>query len=159
MDREIRLLLRIFDQAFEKRAWHGPNFRGSLRGVSAREASWRPAPGRHNIREISAHVAYWKYIVRRRLLSMKRGSFEIPGSNWFTVLPRINERAWREEVKLLEREHRELRKTIAGLKRSDLARKPGGSKVDNATMIYGAASHDLYHAGQVQLLKRLLRTR
>lgn len=159
MDREIRLLLRIYDQAFDRKAWHGPNFRGSLRGVSARDAAWRPGPARHNIREITQHTAYWKYVVRRRLLGLKRGSFDLAGSNWFNRSPRMSEREWREEIEVLVREHRALRKTIAGMRRKDLSRKPAGSRVDNANLIYGAASHDLYHAGQVQLLKRLLRAR
>jgi len=159
MDREIALLLRITDQAYKKKAWHGPNFRGALRGVSAREAAWRPGPGRHNIRELSAHVAYWKYAVRRRISGLKRGSFGMAGSNWFTLPPRFNERVWRGELKLLEKEHRALRHAITRLRRKDLSRRPRGSRVDIATTIYGVASHDLYHAGQVQLLKRLVRAR
>src|SRR5262249_48741890 len=69
------LLLRILDEAYERKAWHGTNLRGSLRGVSSDTAAWRPARGRHNIREIAVHCAYWKYTVRRRLTGEKRGSF------------------------------------------------------------------------------------
>ena len=72
--KEIHLLLQLIDEAYEKRAWQGTNLRGSLRGLTAQEAAWRPAPERHNIWEIVLHAAYWKYIVHRRLLGEKKGS-------------------------------------------------------------------------------------
>ncbi|HEX6209678.1 MAG TPA: hypothetical protein VF136_02805, partial [Methylomirabilota bacterium] len=64
---EIELLLSQIDQAYDHRSWHGTNLRGSVRGVVAEVAAWRPGPGRHNIHEIVVHAAYWKYAVRRRL--------------------------------------------------------------------------------------------
>src|SRR5688572_21914148 len=51
-------LLASIDEAYEKKAWHGPNLRGTLRGVTADEASWRPGEGRHNIWELTVHAAY-----------------------------------------------------------------------------------------------------
>src|SRR6266446_6027379 len=88
---EIRLLVSLIDQAYEKKAWHGPNLKGSLRGLTAAEAAWRPQPQRRSIAEIVLHAAYWKYIVRRRLRSEKRGSFDLKGSNWFPVLAPLTE--------------------------------------------------------------------
>lgn len=152
---EIGLLLRIIDQAYEKRAWHGPNLRGSLRGVTAATAAFRPAPGRKNIWEHVLHAAYWKYVAWRRLTGEKRGSFPLAGSNWFERPEELNERAWRRDLRVLGVQHRALRQAIAGIDPRALPRKPRGSKVDNATLIYGIAAHDLYHTGQIQLLKRL----
>lgn len=53
MNREIELLLGLLDEAFDKKAWHGPNLRGAVRGVAADEAAWRPSPDRHNVWEIA----------------------------------------------------------------------------------------------------------
>ncbi len=151
---EIKILLASVDQAFDQRSWHGTNLRGSVRGVTYREAVWRPAPERHNIWEIVLHAAYWKYIVRRRLLSEKRGSFPLAGSDWFT--PRQTTAAgWRRDVGLLVEIHASMRAAIADLAPRQLGKSPSGSKVDNLTLISGAAAHDVYHAGQIQLLKRL----
>jgi DinB superfamily len=143
----ISLLLEILDHGYEKKAWHGPNLKGALRGVSAKAAAWKPAPGRHNIGELLLHAAYWKYAARRRLRGEKPGSFPIAGSNWFASDGRSGEKAWRKDRGLLEREHRLLRATIAGLRKS---RKPLPE-----AMLFGVAFHDVYHAGQIQLLKRL----
>jgi hypothetical protein len=53
----INVLLANLDEAYERKAWHGPNLRGSLRGLSLDEVKWRPAEGRHNIWELTLHAA------------------------------------------------------------------------------------------------------
>jgi hypothetical protein len=157
VDPRIDLLLRLLDEAFDKKSWHGPNLRGSIRGVSAVEAAWRPAPGRHNIWENVVHACYWKYIVRRRLLGEKKGSFVEKGSNWFARPIDVNVDAWRGDVSNLETYHQWLRNAVAELAPAELEWTPAGSKVSNLAMLTGIAAHDIYHAGQIQLLKRLAR--
>lgn len=156
---ELALLLRILDEAYEKRAWHGPNLKGSLRGLGAQEASWRPGPDRHNIWEIAVHAAYWKYAIRRRLTGEKRGAFPLNGSNWFARPDVPTDKAWRADVAMLEEEHRRLRATVAKLPPTALGVKPHGSKHPTDTLVSGGAAHDVYHAGQIQLVKRLYRDR
>lgn len=152
---QIALLLRVLDEGYDRKAWHGPNLHGTIRGLDARRAAWRPAPGRHSIWELVVHAAYWKYAVRRRLTGEKRGSFPLEGSNWFARSGEPLESAWRQDVALLAAEHRQLRAVVAGLRDADLPRAAAGSRQSNATLIYGVAAHDVYHAGQIQLLKRL----
>lgn len=153
---EIVQLLALLDEAFEKASWHGPNLRGALRGVSAAEAAWRPAPGRHSIHELCVHAAYWKYAVRRRLTGEKRGSFAPRGSNWFERgVPDAG--LWRADLRRLAEEHRRLRAAVATLSPRDLPRVPPGARQSTERLVRGVAAHDLYHAGQVQLLKRLQR--
>lgn len=157
-DAQVSLLLQLIDQAFDHQSWHGTNLRGSIRGLSVREAAWRPGPDRHSIWEIVVHAAYWKYVVRRRFLSEARGSFPLKGSNWFArpAKGKGEQEEWQRDVKLLLEVHRSMREAISGLSDADLKRRPQSSKVDNLALITGIASHDLYHAGQIQLLKRLL---
>lgn len=152
---QIELLLRIIDEAYERKAWHGPNLRGSIRGLTAQQAAWRPEEDRHNIWEIVVHAAYWKYAVRRRLLREKRGLFPLKGSNWFSLPKTTIDEAWRQHAELLGEMHRTMRDAVATLSSKDLQTKPVGSSVSNRTMIQGIALHDVYHAGQIQLLKRL----
>lgn len=150
----VAQLLSIIDQAYDRKSWHGTNLRGSIRGVSSGQASWRPSPARHNIREITVHAAYWKYAVWRRLTGATRGSFEMKGSNWFKR-GNGDDRSWRADVSLLDRSHRELRAAIEALRDEDLEATQPGSKLNNAALLSGIAAHDLYHAGQIQLLKQL----
>ena len=152
---ELALLLDLLDEAYERKAWHGPNLKGSIRGLDPQTAAWRPAPQRHNIWEQVVHAAYWKYVVRRRLLGEKRGSFPLAGSNWIARPQEISLAAWRMDVALLDQVHRALREAIAAFNPRDLRLTPAGSKVSNAMILRGIAAHDVYHAGQIQLLKRL----
>ena len=138
----VSLILNLIDQAYDHKAWHGTNLKGSLRGMTAAEAAWRPGAGRHNAWEVAVHCAYWKYAVWRRLTGVKRGSFPMKGSNWF-ARPAAGA-DWKADLALLAEMHSRLREAIAGLK-----------AVPNAAMLTGIAAHDLYHAGQIQLLKRL----
>ena len=142
------MLLELLDEAFDKKSWHGPNLRGSIRGVTARQAAWRPAAGRHNIWELTLHAAYWKYTVRRRITNERRGSFVLPGSNFFErpVDGAATETAWRADIDILVAEHRRLREVIAKLSAPSRAQ---------AHVIRGIAAHDLYHSGQIRLLRRL----
>jgi hypothetical protein len=149
MTAEVQLLLDLLDEAFDKKSWHGPNLRSSIRGVSAGDAAWRPRPDAHNVWELTLHAAYWKYIVRRRITGDKRGSFVLPGSNFFPRPVETTEAAWRADIAILAAEHKQLRDVVANLPAARLNQK-------NLHLIRGAAAHDLYHAGQIRLLRRLL---
>jgi len=144
------LVLDLLDEAYSKKTWHGPNLKQSLKGVTAKQAAWRPAPGRHNIWELAVHSAYWKYAVRRRIEGGKRGSFALKGSNFFTRPEKngLTEAAWRADLALLAAEHRALEQAVRRVLRTGRATKLLPS-------LYGVAFHDIYHAGQIRLLRRL----
>jgi hypothetical protein len=146
-----KLVLALLDEAYEKKTWHGPNLKQSIKGITAKQAAWRPRPGRHNIWEVTLHAAYWKYAVRRRIEGGKRGSFALKGSNFFTrpEKGKLNEAAWSADKKLLEREHRALHGRAAKVLRTARAAKL-------LPQLYGVAFHDIYHAGQIRLLRRLM---
>jgi hypothetical protein len=140
------LLIDGIDEGYLRKAWHGPTLRGALRGVTIQQALWRPAQNRHNIWELLLHCAYWKYVVRRRLSGDRRASFARRGSNWL-ALPEPTPTAWRADLQLLGDEHRALRETVASLPEARVRR--------GLRLIRGIAYHDVYHAGQIQLLKKL----
>ena len=144
------VILALLDEGYSKKTWHGPNLRQSLKGVSAQQAAWRPGPGRHNIWEVMLHAAYWKYAVRRRLDGGKPGGFVLKGSNFFARPEKGNatEAAWQADQAILKNEHHAMLESIKKILSS-----PNGAK--RLPMIYGIAFHDVYHAGQIRLLRRL----
>ncbi|MGB7212427.1 MAG: DinB family protein [Gemmatimonadales bacterium] len=149
-------LLAVYDQAFAGRAWHGTPLWGTLRGLRAAGALRRPAPGRHNIWELVLHCAYWKFVVRRRITEDQTLTFPRTGSN-FPELPAIaNDAVWKRDRALLKREHDLLRETIAGCTPAMLRRRLGNKSFNGGETVIGIASHDLYHAGQIQLIRRLV---
>jgi hypothetical protein len=145
------LLLALLDEGYQRKTWHGPNLKQSLKSVTARQASWRPGPGRHNIWELTVHAAYWKYVVRRKIGGGKSGSFDLEGSNFFErpIKGKLDEKRWRKDKDLLEREHQALRKALARTNPSKIS-----PKLLHA--LYGIAFHDVYHAGQIRMLRRLM---
>lgn len=155
MDARIRLLLEVFDQAYTAPAWHGTPLRGTIRGLTVRDALWRPRSGRHNTWELVLHTAYWKCMVRRRLLRDADVKFPRAGANFPALPARPNAAAWKRDRDLLDEQHRLLRRAIAGLNPKQLGKRAWRSKWTVADNVYGIASHDLYHAGQIQLIKRL----
>jgi len=162
MSTEVAQLLAVIEQAYNKTSWHGTNLRGSVRRVTPEQASWRASDGRHNIWEIVVHTAYWKYAVARRFTGDARGSFPLKGSNWFrrpSTQPASGSsaKAWKADLDLLDDMHASLRAVVMRLTPKELARTPPGTKVSNFAVLSGIAAHDLYHAGQIQLLKRMSR--
>lgn len=144
MNEAIAVLLANLDEAYERKSWHGTNLRGAIRGLTPEDVLWRPAPTRLNIWELVAHAAYWKYAVRRKLTGEKRGTFPLKGSNFFPP----DACSWRDLVAILDAEHRLLRSAVASLPRVDAKQRH---------LIAGIIAHDLYHTGQIQLVKRLMR--
>jgi hypothetical protein len=159
VDERVRLLLEVFDQAYTAPSWHGTPLKGTLRGISAGQALWRPGTKRHCIWDLALHTAYWKCMVRRRLLRDADIAFPRDGANWPVLPERPNDAAWKRDRQLLDQQHRLLRAAIAALKPAELSRRGWHSKWRVKAEIYGIASHDVYHAGQIQMLKRLMKRR
>ena len=147
-------LLATLDRAYDVTSWHGPNLKGSLRGLSPAVAFFRPGPKRHSIYDLVLHAAYWKYVVRRRLTGEKRGSFALEGSNFFPAPSRPSARAL-ADAKLAPRST----STGRSARSWRICPRPRSGRASGAgrrrPSISGVAAHDLYHAGQIQLLKRL----
>lgn len=142
------LILALLDEAYARKTWHGANLKQSLEGVTAKAAAKRPRTGGHNIWEETLHAAYWKYAVRRKLEGGKRGSFALKGSNFFERPEKgqLTETAWKEDKNLLEQEHRALKAAAEKTLKSQPSEK-------TIRMLYGVAFHDVYHAGQIRLMR------
>lgn len=137
--------------------WHGgPTPIGALRAVTAEQAQWAPAPGRKSIWALALHVAYWKYAVRRRLEGGTGARFPRTPANWPDVPAAPDEKAWASDVALLKSEHEKLLAAVAAVPVSRYGDAlPDGKRWTKGELIVGIAQHDAYHAGQIQMLKRL----
>jgi hypothetical protein len=148
-------LVASLEEAFGRRSWHGTNLRGSIRGLALEVARWRPGEDRHNIWELVVHTAYWKYAVRRRLTGERRGSFPLEGSNFWVRPVEGTPAEWARDVELLVDQHRLLLEATRAFPAARWLQRAPGSPFTYAATVRGVAAHDLYHAGQIQLLKRL----
>ena len=154
-DPRIGLLLEILDQNFDGRSWVGTTLWGALRGLTPRELLWRPSPRRHCIWEEALHAAYWKYAVRRRIEGGGRGTFPRRPSNWPNLPARPDAKAWKADLALLAAEHRALHGVVARLSPKRLGERSPKKTWTLSDQIHGVAAHDVYHTGQIQLIKKL----
>lgn len=145
----------LLDEGFSKAAWHGPNLLGSLRGVTLPQLLFRPRKEGHNIWELAVHCAYWKYAVRNRLNEGRRNTFPLEGSNFFPRDKGLTLADWKNDLALLKQQHRLLKATIEALDPSTFDSRVPRSKHTVRRTVLGIAAHDIYHAGQIGLLKRM----
>jgi uncharacterized damage-inducible protein DinB len=146
---------RIVDQlrrAFEGSAWHGLALWEILSEVTSQQAVAQPLSGAHTIWEIVNHVAVWESVVRRRIKGEVIGGLS-PQEDWPPVID-PSERAWQKTLDSLENGHRQLRDTIAGLTGDRLKETVLGQTYSIYHMLHGVIQHDLYHAGQIAILKK-----
>lgn len=153
VDHRIVLLLDNLDRAYRGRSWHGTSLRGTLRGLTPVVASWRPGAKRNSVWDLLLHAAYWKYVVRRRLTGEGRGSFPREGANFPAPPVPADARGLRADLALLDEQHELLRAAVGAIDPASLERRLGSWRVVDYAL--GAAAHDLYHAGQINLVKRL----
>lgn len=151
--------LHLLDPPAGKRLWYGgATVLGSLRGVGHEQAAWKPDPDRHSIWELALHAAYWKYAVRRRLdTSVPRGAFPRSPANWPRLPDAQNERTWKADRALLRDEHEALMKVARSLTSKQLDHRDAKGEYRALDLLFGVATHDVYHTGQIQLMKRLSR--
>lgn len=158
-DARLTEALFLLDPPAGERLWYGgASALGSLRGVDHVQAAWKPHPGRHSIWELVLHIAYWKYGVRRRLdQTVPRGAFPRSPANWPSLPSQPDEKAWRGDRALLRSEHEALVETVRSFDVRRLDEEQGDSDYRYLDLVFGAVTHDIYHTGQIQLMKRLYR--
>jgi uncharacterized damage-inducible protein DinB len=159
-DRRLEEALRHLDPPPGTKLWHGgASVLGALRGLSPDMAAWKPYPDRHNIWGLALHVAYWDYAVRRRITGEPKGGFPRSPANWPHLPEERLPETWAADRRLVREAHDRL---VAALWDFDPARLDddagGEAGTTYADLITGIVLHDTYHAGQIQMLKRLARS-
>ena len=148
---EPALIAEQLRRAFEGNAWHGPALLELLKDMDSALASAKPLPDVHSIWELVLHVAVWDAVACRRLAGEK---CQPEGIANFPVVPKPTEAAWRKVVAHAKRTHDVLVKTVEALPESRLRERVPGKRYDFYHMLHGVAQHELYHAGQIAILKK-----
>jgi uncharacterized damage-inducible protein DinB len=149
----MRELERIQDQivrAHRGEAWHGPSLLELLEGVDETTAEARPLEGAHSIRELVAHVTAWQEEAVRRLQG--RGRDLPPAEDW------PDTKSWAALVERLKRAHDDLLEATDELEEGSLDRRLEGRRESAYVLLHGIVQHNLYHAGQIAILKKTLAT-
>jgi uncharacterized damage-inducible protein DinB len=152
---EVERILDQMDRAFSGDAWHGPPLKTVLEGLIAEDASNHAIADAHSIWELVLHITAWKIIVRHELTGEK---VEVtPEIDWPPVWE-TSEVAWKRAVENLDESHKRLREAASELREDQLDEKPAARTSNSRyVMLHGVVQHDLYHAGQMAVLKKAIR--
>jgi uncharacterized damage-inducible protein DinB len=134
-------------------AWHGPAVLEMLDGVDAQAAAAHPIPGAHSIWELVLHITATYDLVRQRLQG--EAASLTPEDDW-RVVAHPTEEAWRQTVQDLKAANAAMQVQVRSLSAAQLEKTlPAGELRTTHVQLVGLAEHDLYHAGQMALLKKL----
>lgn len=149
---EVDNIVDQLERAFEGDAWHGPSVSEILSDISAEQAAARPLEAVHSIWEIVLHVTVWKRTVRERLQGQPIPS--LPDEEDWPAVVDTSCSAWGEAVGQLRVEYELLREEASKWRSRDLRETTEGQRYTVYEMLHGVLQHDLYHAGQIAILKK-----
>lgn len=145
---EVDRIRKQLERTYSGEAWHGPSLRKTLEGIGESEAEARPIPNGHSIAELAVHILAWREEALRRLEG--NGSDAPERGDWPSPL------AWGELLEALDRSQNGLTKAVAALEEGRLDEKVKGRRESHYVLLQGIIHHDLYHAGQIGILKKAL---
>jgi hypothetical protein len=146
------VLARILEEGYGSGAWHGPDLKAALSDISPKLAFWRPAAGRHSIAEIALHHAYFVRSVISQLTDEAPKPFVVEGEDWFE-LSDSGRLTWPKILGVVESQQKALAAAVAKLVSGRVSQP--SADVESFDVVLGITCHAIYHAGQVQLIKRL----
>jgi len=151
MPSEVQRIQNQLERAFAGEAWHGPSLLKILADIDAAKAAARPIAGAHSIWELVMHIAAWDKAVTDRL---EGGRGAVSSEENFPVIDDSSEASWQKAIETLKQNHRELLEAIGRVEDSRLD-EPVAEEMSSAYVhLHGAVQHDLYHAGQIAILKK-----
>ena len=148
----IELIKDQLQRSFVSDAWHGSAVLELLESVDHETASFRASPEVHSIWELVLHMTTWKLVVADRV----EGRKNVPSDEQDWPDPGATTGArWRVALKELRDAHHRLETVAARVEPAEVDQKPPTSSYTRAQLFHGIVQHDLYHAGQIGILKKM----
>jgi uncharacterized damage-inducible protein DinB len=147
---ETKRLASQLRRSYEGTAWHGPSLRELLAGVTSEQATAKHVSGAHSIWELVFHVTAWE---RQALAAVEGRKYETLAGDqdWPPV-----QGTWQAALDNLESASRSLGTAIRAMPEEKLNESVEGTEYNFYFLLHGVVQHNLYHAGQIALLKRAL---
>lgn len=146
-------LNRVLGEGYGPGAWYGADLQTALADVTSADAFRRPAPGRHNIAEIALHHAYWSREIHKKLAGAEPKAFPLKGEDWFELSDE-SALSWPVIRETVEAGQQRLAEAVADIGAGKLTSPL--SETERFDLVIGITGHAAYHAGQIQLVKKLV---
>ncbi|MEM6964477.1 MAG: DinB family protein [Bacteroidota bacterium] len=157
MEKEPHRIVQQFRAAAHGTPWHGDSILKILEGVTAEEAAARPIPNSHSIWDYLVHIMNWREYVVRNLMDATPYTVELNTEKDWTTITDFSEEAWQATLAAFQKSTDELSKATATVDPDKLTEVMPGSKYSLYAILHGVIQHDIYHSGQIRLLKKMLK--
>ena len=149
--KEIIRIAELFQKSFEGNSWHGPSVLEALANVNAEMAAAKSVSSAHSMGEIARHISLWQNTAHRRIL----GEITEPtdDDDWNTSFI-FNDETWKQSLIELKTGYQNLYATILLLDYTALEKNVAGKMTSAYETLHGVIHHNIYHAGQISLLKK-----
>jgi uncharacterized damage-inducible protein DinB len=155
---EIERIIDQLEREHDGDPWHGSPLLAILADMSAEQAASSPIGGAHSIWELVLHMAAWKNEVAKRVSGAPAG---LPEEGDWPEVGEATGKRWHEALNRLQQAHDRLMSAVRSLPAerlheptNDPRNRPLGSGVSYYVMLHGIVQHDVYHAGQIAILKK-----
>jgi uncharacterized damage-inducible protein DinB len=153
---EIERIVAEYDRVMHGNAWHGDPIWQILDSITAERAAQRPIAAAHTIWEILLHMTFWEAVGAKRLAGQCAGLDE-PGLEEalnFPAPPAATEANWQKTREAFRASNQEFREALAKLEAARLDELSAAGKRSFYQEAHGVVQHNIYHAGQIALLRK-----
>jgi uncharacterized damage-inducible protein DinB len=153
MNTEVSRISRLFQETYEGSPWHGSPVKQVLKGISARQAAMQVLPDTHTIWELVRHIIAWRNFAFQKMAGDKTFDILHAEQDW-PYIQEMDEKSWQKDLLALEYSQQTLLQALYKMNNGNLQEIVPGRQYTFYTMLHGIMQHDLYHTGQIALLKK-----
>jgi uncharacterized damage-inducible protein DinB len=148
---ESKRFLNELKSIYFSNAWHGPALKEVLNGITATQALLKPIANGHSIWELILHLIGWNEVF---LAALEGKNLTEPEQGDFPVVTDTSEEAWQQLLAQLEQNYKKILNVVSNLTDQQLEQKLSGKDYNLRLMLRGTINHNIYHTGQIALLKK-----
>lgn len=149
---EVQRILQHYENVLNGEPWYGDPIWQILEGIAPQTAAAPNPSGGHTIWEILMHTTFWEEVAAQRLVGERAG---LVAEKNFLATPQPTPSNWSRTLDEFRRSNQKLREAIAKLEVARLDESTAAGKRSFYAEAHGAIEHDIYHAGQVALLRKV----
>jgi uncharacterized damage-inducible protein DinB len=155
MNQEIARIVKSLTGNLNGKGWFGNNLQQQLEGITAEKATIIPQNLNHSIAEIINHMMAWRLFIIEKLNG--NAGYEVweTDLDWVKI-PHLSESDWQKLQNQLAENQALLVKTISEKGEALLETKVDGREYNFRLMLNGIVQHDIYHIGQISIVRKLV---
>lgn len=155
MNTEAERIRNLLQSTYEGEPWHGSSVKSIINGITPQQANTRVLTECHSIWELVLHITAWRNFAWQKLTG--NSSFDISSleQDWPPV-KQTDMDSWQAALQNLEQSQQSLIQVLKNTDDDKLNEVVPGRNYSFYVLLHGIIQHDLYHAGQIAMLKKHL---